>query len=418
MQPPPAGDNAWVPTRLEYQFAASAPEPDGTEKVYTADEFYQDRLDRYSLDPDASIAALDPVPQSGVTGLPPQITLAMIPIPVSFAGMPNTRWWTFEDNRTNFGDIDASTTDLANDTRPGRRRSLCGTRPAGRGQPVLFLAARPPQLSRAGYHPGDPRWAAAARFDGREAPRALTSATCLARSEGHVRLCLSPIRIQRSTVPEIQRRPDFVGTSLAFSPPTSAALRYWNMARQRYCPVGAIWKALRVSADPVAKPAAHTRAESRGSGPSKADAAERQTLRWRKTASNCRSPPKTEAFLNRLLPPSSRQNQSKQRYSTREGPLQREEAKNRLAAIAPLADALTSLGSPGPAPHGLGSTGDSVFNSPTSILGAPAVTVPMLGIEGMPVGIQIVGQRHADARTAGIARWLFETVKPVSVYSA
>src|SRR4029077_12245821 len=37
------------------------------------------------------------------------------------------------------------------------------------------------------------------------------------------------------TVPEIQRRPDFVGTSLAFSPPTSAALRYWNMARQRYC---------------------------------------------------------------------------------------------------------------------------------------------------------------------------------------
>jgi hypothetical protein len=113
MQPPPAGDNAWVPTRLEYQFAASAPQPDGTEKVYTADEFYQDRLDWYSLDLDASIAALDPVPQSGVTGLPPQITRAMIPIPVSFAGMPNTRWWTFEDNRTNFGDIDASTTDLA-----------------------------------------------------------------------------------------------------------------------------------------------------------------------------------------------------------------------------------------------------------------------------------------------------------------
>ena len=95
--------------------------------------------------------------------------------------------------------------------------------------------------------------------------------------------------------------------------------------------------------------------------------------------------------------------------------LQRKEAKNRLAAIAPLADALISLGSPGPAPRGLGSTGDSVFNSPTSILGAPAVTVPMLAIEGMPVGIQIVGQRHADARTAGIARGLLETVRPVSV---
>jgi Asp-tRNA(Asn)/Glu-tRNA(Gln) amidotransferase A subunit family amidase len=95
--------------------------------------------------------------------------------------------------------------------------------------------------------------------------------------------------------------------------------------------------------------------------------------------------------------------------------LQRDEAKNRHAAIAALADALISLGSPGPAPCGLGSTGDSVFNSPTSILGSPAVTVPMLAIEGMPVGIQIVGQRHGDARTAGIARWLFETVKPVLV---
>ena len=27
--------------------------------------------------------------------------------------MPNTRWWAFEDHATNFGDIDASTTDLA-----------------------------------------------------------------------------------------------------------------------------------------------------------------------------------------------------------------------------------------------------------------------------------------------------------------
>jgi Asp-tRNA(Asn)/Glu-tRNA(Gln) amidotransferase A subunit family amidase len=39
----------------------------------------------------------------------------------------------------------------------------------------------------------------------------------------------------------------------------------------------------------------------------------------------------------------------------------------------------------------------------------------MLAIEGMPVGIQIVGQGHADARNAGIARWLLETMKPVSV---
>ncbi|HKM70364.1 MAG TPA: hypothetical protein VJX94_09945, partial [Stellaceae bacterium] len=59
---------------------------------------------------------------------------------------------------------------------------------------------------------------------------------------------------------------DFVGTSVAFSPTPSAALRYWNMARQRYCRrLARHRRALRVSADPLAKPAAHTRAESRGS---------------------------------------------------------------------------------------------------------------------------------------------------------
>ena len=63
-----------------------------------------------------------------------------------------------------------------------RRRALCRTGQAGRRQPVLFHAARPPQLSRPGHHPSHPRRAAAARSDGREAARALTSAACLARS--------------------------------------------------------------------------------------------------------------------------------------------------------------------------------------------------------------------------------------------
>ncbi len=106
-------DNAWVPEKLEYQFATSAPLPDGSEKVYVAEEYYSGRLDWYSLDEDASVKALDPVAGSEVTGLPPDAPFTTIPVPVSFSGMPNTRWWTFEEKRTNFGDIDASTTDLA-----------------------------------------------------------------------------------------------------------------------------------------------------------------------------------------------------------------------------------------------------------------------------------------------------------------
>jgi hypothetical protein len=111
-QPPATGDDAWIPPNLEYQFSVSAPLATG-EKVYVADEYYQGRLDWYSLDIDGSQKSLSPVAGSDVTGLPPTTVQSMIPKPVSFSGMPNTRWWSFEDKKTNFGDIDASTTDLA-----------------------------------------------------------------------------------------------------------------------------------------------------------------------------------------------------------------------------------------------------------------------------------------------------------------
>ena len=113
LQPPPSGDDAWIPPRLEYQFAASAPEPDGTEKVYVADEYYQGRLDWYSLDVDAGRRARRRSPAPTRPACRRDAPRTMIPVPVSFAGMPNTRWWAFEDGQTNFGDIDASTTDLA-----------------------------------------------------------------------------------------------------------------------------------------------------------------------------------------------------------------------------------------------------------------------------------------------------------------
>ena len=98
---------------------------------------------------------------------------------------------------------------------------------------------------------------------------------------------------------------------------------------------------------------------------------------------------------------------------------EREEARQRLIAIAPLADALISLSSPGPAPlHDDSSprpTGDAIFNYASSSLGAPAVTVPLIGVSGLPVGVQIMGQPHADARVAGIARWLAQSVAPVKM---
>jgi hypothetical protein len=112
-QPASSKDDAWRPEYLDYQFAASAPLPDGTEKVYVAENYSSGRLDWYSLDLDETITTLGSVEGSEAPALPPAQPFTTIPIPVSFSGMPNTRWWAFEDHSTNFGDIDASTTDLA-----------------------------------------------------------------------------------------------------------------------------------------------------------------------------------------------------------------------------------------------------------------------------------------------------------------
>jgi len=103
----------------------------------------------------------------------------------------------------------------------------------------------------------------------------------------------------------------------------------------------------------------------------------------------------------------------------------REAAQQHHARIAPLAEAAITLACPGPAPVWTGDvpgvplnprpTGDAVFNIPSSILFAPAVTMPLLAVGGLPVGVQVMGQQHQDARMAGIARWLLGAVAPVSV---
>ena len=103
--------------------------------------------------------------------------------------------------------------------------------------------------------------------------------------------------------------------------------------------------------------------------------------------------------------------------------IDRATAQQCYAHVAPLADAVITLSCPGPAPLWSGDqpgrplaprpTGDPVFNFPSSMLFAPAVTLPIMAVQGMPVGLQLMGQQYEDARITAMARWLLENVPPV-----
>jgi Asp-tRNA(Asn)/Glu-tRNA(Gln) amidotransferase A subunit family amidase len=67
---------------------------------------------------------------------------------------------------------------------------------------------------------------------------------------------------------------------------------------------------------------------------------------------------------------------------------------------------------PGVAPKGFGSTGDPVFCGFWTYLGVPAVTLPLLEAEGLPIGVQLVGARRDDARLLRTARWLEQHLSP------
>lgn len=111
-QPPADEADAWLPDRLEYQFELSAPEGEG-EKVLAAEEYYHGHLDWYNFDVDADANSLDAELPSETPDPQATHTQTFIPTQITFDGMPHTRWWAFEDGRTNFGDIKPDTTDVA-----------------------------------------------------------------------------------------------------------------------------------------------------------------------------------------------------------------------------------------------------------------------------------------------------------------
>ncbi|SPH24033.1 Putative amidase AmiD [Defluviimonas aquaemixtae] len=80
-----------------------------------------------------------------------------------------------------------------------------------------------------------------------------------------------------------------------------------------------------------------------------------------------------------------------------------------LAEIFSHADAILAPAAPGPAPEGLETTGDPIFNGLWTFVGTPTVTVPVFTAgNGLPMGAQLVGARGGDARLLRTATWLYD----------
>jgi len=78
-----------------------------------------------------------------------------------------------------------------------------------------------------------------------------------------------------------------------------------------------------------------------------------------------------------------------------------------LARIFDRYDAILTPATSGTAPRGLTSTGSPMFCTLWTLCGMPAVSLPLMkGSNGLPLGIQLVGPRHDDARLLRTARWL------------
>ena len=78
------------------------------------------------------------------------------------------------------------------------------------------------------------------------------------------------------------------------------------------------------------------------------------------------------------------------------------------AAFAPWLDGFDAVLAPaatGPAPRGLATTGDPSCSTLWSLLGAPALSLPVGRVGGLPLGLQLAALPDADDRLLDAAAW-------------
>jgi Asp-tRNA(Asn)/Glu-tRNA(Gln) amidotransferase A subunit family amidase len=87
--------------------------------------------------------------------------------------------------------------------------------------------------------------------------------------------------------------------------------------------------------------------------------------------------------------------------------IQREKLRAMHDESAARADGFITLSSPGPGPIGM-DQGSAIFNEASSVLGAPAINLPLLAVDHAPLGIQLLGRWNGDEALLATGRWIAE----------
>lgn len=84
----------------------------------------------------------------------------------------------------------------------------------------------------------------------------------------------------------------------------------------------------------------------------------------------------------------------------------RDYMREMLLSLAGDTDGCITLAARGVAPLGIASTGDAIFNLPGSALRTPAISLPMLSVDSLPVGVQLLGFPGRDRDLSALARYV------------
>lgn len=90
--------------------------------------------------------------------------------------------------------------------------------------------------------------------------------------------------------------------------------------------------------------------------------------------------------------------------------IERERLRAQHRALAGQVDGFITLGHIGPGQVGQPLGGTPWYNDASSAIGAPSFNLPLLAIDHLPLGIQLMGFEHRDTDTLAMARWLLEAL--------